>query len=53
MAKKTENAKTPSRRTQVKDLPKQKKELSTEEQKKVKGGARGLAVGRGIRVRST
>lgn len=31
----------PKRRTQVKDLPKQEKELSKEEQKKVKGGFEG------------
>ena len=31
-------AKTPKRRTQVKDLPKQEKQLSKEEQKKVNGG---------------
>lgn len=31
-------AKTPKRRTQVKDLPKEEKQLSKEEQKKVKGG---------------
>lgn len=36
--------KTPKRRTQVKDLPKEEKELSKDEQKRVKGGARGLAI---------
>ncbi|HEY0080616.1 MAG TPA: hypothetical protein VGB73_18575 [Pyrinomonadaceae bacterium] len=41
--KKDENK--PGRRTQVKDIPKEQKELSKSEQKKVKGGARGLAVG--------
>lgn len=35
--KKNENK--PKRRTQVKELPKQKQELSREEQKRVKGGA--------------
>jgi hypothetical protein len=33
--------KTPKRRTQVKDLPKEEKELSKEKQKKVKGGVTG------------
>ena len=37
MAKKEEQ----KRRTQVKDLPKKEKELSKEEQKKVKGGFEG------------
>ena len=37
MAKNKED-KTGKRRTQVKDLPKQEKELSKDEQKKVKGG---------------
>ena len=59
----TNKSKNTKRRTQVKDLSGQKKELSKEEQKKIKGGedasfdvsadARGLAAGRGIRVRST
>ena len=59
----TKESKSTKRRTQVKDLPKQEKELRKGEQKKIKGGedasfdvsadARGLAVGRGIRVRST
>ena len=31
-------AKTNKRRTQVKDLPKEEKKLSKEEQKKIKGG---------------
>jgi hypothetical protein len=44
MTDKKEN-KTTKQRTQVKDLPKQKQELSKSEQKQVKGGARGLAVG--------
>jgi hypothetical protein len=39
--------KTNKRRTQVKELSKSEKELSKDEQKKVKGGARGLAVGVG------
>lgn len=38
MAKKTEE-KTPERRTQVKELPKEEKQLSKEEQKKVEGGS--------------
>lgn len=29
---------TPKRKTQVKELPKQERELSTDEQKKIKGG---------------
>ena len=33
--------KTPKRRTQLKDLPKGTKELSKDEQKKVKGGVTG------------
>ncbi|HEY0079795.1 MAG TPA: hypothetical protein VGB73_14365 [Pyrinomonadaceae bacterium] len=37
MAEKKEN-KTNKRRTQVKELPKNEKELTPEEQKKVKGG---------------
>ena len=36
MTQKKENK--PKRRTQVKDLPKDEKELTKEEQKKVKGG---------------
>lgn len=39
MTDKKEN-KTPPPRTQVKDLPKQKQELSKSEQKKIKGGPR-------------
>jgi hypothetical protein len=31
-------AKSPKKRTQVKDLPEKEKELTKEEQKKVKGG---------------
>ena len=60
---KTKDAKTTKRRTKVKDLTRGEKGLSSKEQKKIKGGedtsfdvsvdARGLAVGRGIRVRST
>ncbi|HEY0077844.1 MAG TPA: hypothetical protein VGB73_04295 [Pyrinomonadaceae bacterium] len=38
MAKKTEEKK-PERRTQVKELPKEGRELSKDEQKRVKGGA--------------
>jgi hypothetical protein len=34
----TTNSKSTKRRTQTKDLSKQKKDLSKEEQKKVKGG---------------
>jgi hypothetical protein len=54
--------KGPKRRTQVRELPKQEKKLSKDEQKKVKGGedigsveydAKGLAIGRGVRVRGT
>ncbi|HEY0080764.1 MAG TPA: hypothetical protein VGB73_19335 [Pyrinomonadaceae bacterium] len=50
----------PKRRTRVQDLPKEEKTLSQDEQKRVKGGdftdaldldARGVAVGKGIRVR--
>jgi hypothetical protein len=61
VAKKKEE-KTSPRRTEVKVLPQRTKKLSKDEQQKVKGGdditsveydARGLAVGRGIRVRST
>ncbi|HEY0080617.1 MAG TPA: hypothetical protein VGB73_18580 [Pyrinomonadaceae bacterium] len=37
MEKKTEE-KRPKRRTQVKELPKEEKQLSKDEQKKVKGG---------------
>ena len=33
------NEDKPKRRTRVKDLPKQEKKLTKEEQKKVKGGA--------------
>ncbi|HEY0078366.1 MAG TPA: hypothetical protein VGB73_06940 [Pyrinomonadaceae bacterium] len=39
--KKNENK--PKRRTQVKELPKEEKELRKEEQKKVKGGHSGVA----------
>ena len=35
--------KTPKRRTQVKELPKEERELKKEEQKKVKGGHSGVA----------
>ncbi|HEY0080766.1 MAG TPA: hypothetical protein VGB73_19345 [Pyrinomonadaceae bacterium] len=38
MTDKKEN-KTPKRRTQVKELPKQEKQLSKDEQKQVKGGS--------------
>ncbi|HEY0080769.1 MAG TPA: hypothetical protein VGB73_19360 [Pyrinomonadaceae bacterium] len=37
MSEKKEH-KTPKRRTQVKELPKEEKQLSTDEQKKIKGG---------------
>lgn len=37
MTEKQETAE-PKQRTQIKDLPKEQKELSEEEQKKVKGG---------------
>ena len=39
MAKNTPDEKKPKRRTEVKELPQPKKELSKEEQKKVKGSA--------------
>lgn len=39
MAKNTKETTKPKRRTQVKELPKEEKQLSKEEQKKVKGGA--------------
>lgn len=49
MAKNTPDEKKPKRRTEVKPLPPPKKELSKEEQKKVKGGSMipgiGTAVG--------
>ncbi|HEY0077843.1 MAG TPA: hypothetical protein VGB73_04290 [Pyrinomonadaceae bacterium] len=38
MASKKEESK-PKRRTQVKELPKEERELSKDEQKKVKGGS--------------
>ena len=38
MAKNTKETTKSNRRTQVKELPKEEKELSKEEQKKVKGG---------------
>ena len=41
MAKDTKETKEPRRRTQVKDLPKEEKELSKDEQKKIKGGPGG------------
>jgi hypothetical protein len=37
----------PQRRTQVKELPREQKDLTKDEQKDVKGGARGLAIGSG------
>ena len=40
MAKHTEETKINKRRTQVKELPKQKQTLGKEEQKKIKGGPR-------------
>ena len=46
MAKKEkETNRTNKRRTQVKELPKEEKELSADEQKKVKGGSLRLYVG--------
>ena len=60
MAEKKE--KKANRRTQVKALPRPEKELSGDEQKKIKGGeivsdgdsdARGVAIGKGIRTRDT
>jgi hypothetical protein len=42
MAKKKTEEKTPQRRTQVKDLPKQEKQLSKDEQKKIEGGVFGF-----------
>ena len=41
MPENTHNEKKPNRRTQVKELPKEEKELGKDEQKKVKGGAGG------------
>ena len=38
MPKNTDEKKKPTRRTQVKELPKEDKELTKEEAKKVKGG---------------
>lgn len=38
MAKNTKDSSQPARRTQAKELPKSKKELSKAEQKQVKGG---------------
>lgn len=38
MAKNTKETTNPNRRTQIKQLPKEEKQLSKEEQKKVKGG---------------
>ena len=38
MTAKTKDAKPSKRRTQVKELPKEEKELSREEQQRVKGG---------------
>ncbi len=52
----------PKRRTRLQDLPEKERPLSKEEQKAVKGGqltneddcdARGLAIGKGIRIRSS
>jgi hypothetical protein len=42
--KNTKNEKKPERRTQVKDLPRSDKELSSAEQEKVKGSRETLAV---------
>ena len=42
--------KSPKRRTQVKDLPRKKKELSKEEQKRVKGGGGLMALLNGSRA---
>lgn len=39
MAKETKDAKKGGRRTQVKELPRPEKEVTKEEQKKVKGGS--------------
>ena len=38
MAKNTKETTKSNRRTQIKELPKEEKQLSKEEQKKVKGG---------------
>ena len=38
MTKNAKDAKKQTRRTQVKELPKREKELSKDEQKKIKGG---------------
>ena len=50
MAKDTKQTKEPKRRTQVKELPKREKELSKDEQKKVKGGP---TTGGAIWIKST
>lgn len=39
MPKNTQDEKKPKRRTQVKDLPREEKVLSEDEQKKVRGGS--------------
>lgn len=54
--------KTSKRRTQIGELPRSVKEVSGDEQKKIKGGevvsgddsgAKGVAIGKGIRTRET
>lgn len=52
MAKKQQTDK-PRRRTQVKDLPKDQKELSADEQKKVKGGGGLMGLLNGTRTSSS
>ena len=52
MAEKKET-KTNKRRTQVKDLPKDQKELSADEQKKVKGGGGLMGLLNGTRTSSS
>jgi hypothetical protein len=54
MAKNSKETKKPAPRLKVKDLPKRKKELSDQEQKKVKGGGFIKSVdGGGITVATT
>lgn len=53
MANKTQNEKkTTNRRTQVKDLPKDEKQLGESEMKKVRGGAAGSVDGKHVLEKS-
>lgn len=53
MPKNAQDEKKPKRRTQVKDLPKQEKVLSEDEQKKVRGGSVAQELARAMKKESS